>query len=293
MRKIVIKIKGGLGNQLFEYAAARRLALVNDAELIIDDVTGFIRDSQFHRKYMLDRFNILARKATPAERLEPFGRYRSKAMKWLSYFRHFEKRNYLEQEDCVFDERFLTLKVTGTVYLEGYWQSERYFKDVRHIIRNDLQIITPTDKTNLNIAEKIRNSQSVALHVRQFDAVNNNNTRNISTDYYRRAIILMEERVKSPHYYIFSDDYRSVYAKLDLPKGRATCISNNMGDENAYADLWLMSQCKNIITANSTFSWWGAWLAENPGKIIIAPKNWYTRTEEDVCNLLPEEWHAL
>jgi hypothetical protein len=107
LNKLIVRIKGGLGNQLFCYAAARRLALVNDAELVIDDVTGFARDQQYRRRYMLDRFNILARKATPRERLEPFERYRRGVMRLLSRRKPFVERHYLEREGIEFDERLL------------------------------------------------------------------------------------------------------------------------------------------------------------------------------------------
>jgi len=119
MKQIITRIKGGIGNQLFCYAAARRLALVNNAELIIDDVTGFARDRQYRRQYMLNRFQIPVRKATPAERLEPFERYRRGVAKWLSHRKAFTERRYLEQEGLDFDERLLSLRINGTVYIDG------------------------------------------------------------------------------------------------------------------------------------------------------------------------------
>ena len=166
MNKVITRIKGGLGNQLFCYAAARRLALVNDAELVIDDVTGFSRDRQYRRQFVLDRFQIPTRKATPAERMEPFERHRRGLMKWLSRRQPFEERRYLEEERLDFDERLLALKVNGSLHLDGYWQSENYFKDVEQTIREDLQIIPPKDLMNQNMAEEIRNMRAVALHVR-------------------------------------------------------------------------------------------------------------------------------
>lgn len=271
MNKIITRIKGGLGNQLFCYAAARRLALVNNAEVVIDDVTGFARDSLYCRRYMLDRFSISARKATSAERLEPFERYRRGLAKWVSRKRVFEKRAYVEQEGLDFDERLLGLKVNGTLYLDGYWQSEGYFKDVEHTIREDLRIIPPTDVLNQRMADEIRNSHAVALHVRWFNPPGSNATDNVLADYYHRAIALMDEKVKSPRYFLFSDDPEAALAKLALPESRVTCVNHNRGDENAYADLWLMSQCNHFIIANSTFSWWGAWLAESDSTLIVAP----------------------
>ena len=116
-KKIITRIKGGLGNQLFCYAAARRLALVNNAELVIDDVTGFVRDYQYRRRYMLDHFCITARKAMPSERLEPFERYRRSVVKWLSRRKPFAERRYLEQERWDSDEWLLMLKAKDALYL--------------------------------------------------------------------------------------------------------------------------------------------------------------------------------
>ena len=269
--KIFVRIKGGLGNQLFCYAAARRLAIANSAELVIDDVTGFVRDSQYFRKYALDHFRIPCRKATHGERLEPFERYRRGMLKWLSRRKPFSERRYLEQEKQEFDERLLGLKLTGTLYLDGYWQSEGYFKDIEQTIRKDLLIIPPEDELNQQMSEKIRSTNAVAVHVRWFDEPGRPELNNASADYYLRAISSIEHKTNLPSYFLFSDDSDAARAKLALPEDRVTYVGHNRGDENAYADLWLMSQCRHFIIANSSFSWWGAWLSETRGGIIIAP----------------------
>jgi len=272
VKKIITRIKGGLGNQLFCYAAARRLAMGNNAELVIDDVTGFARDYQYHHQYALDHFRIPCRKATPAERLEPFERYRRGVMKWLSRRKPFAKRRYLEQEGRDFDARLLTMNVKGTLHLDGLWQSEKYFKDVKATIRADLRIIEPSDKQNLCMAENIRSCCSaVAVHVRWFDDPGYVESHNVSANYYQRAIALMESKLGTPRYFLFSDDPEAARTKIVLPEDRMASVSHNRGDENAYADLWLMTQCQHFVTANSTFGWWGAWLAEYKKKIIIAP----------------------
>lgn len=285
--KIITRIKGGLGNQLFCYAAARRLALVNDAELVIDDVTGFARDALYCRHYMLDHFSIPVRKATPAERLEPFERYRRCLAKWVSRRRAFEKRRYVEQEGSDFDRRLLDFKINGTLYLDGYWQSEGYFKDVEQTIMDDMRIIPPEDALNQDIAKRISQCNAVAVHVRWFDAPSSNVTHNVTANYYRRAIALMEQKIESPRYFLFSDDPAAARNKLALPEDRASFISHNRGDINAYADLWLMTQCRHFIVANSTFSWWGAWLSGSTDKIVIAPEHDMVGTGND---FVPDDW---
>ncbi len=288
---IITRIKGGLGNQLFCYAAARRLALHNNAELVIDDVSGFVRDHQYRRQYMLDHFHLPVRKATPSERLEPFEYCRRGLLRYLSRRKPFSERRYLEQVGTAFDNRLLSIKVNGTLYLDGYWQSEQYFKDVEQSIREDLRMIPPQDAVNQRMAEEIHHCHAVALHVRWFDAPGNTATHNIQNDYYQGAIALMEEKIDAPHYFLFSDDPEAARAKLTLPEGRVTFVSHNQGDENAYADLWLMSQCKDFITANSTFSWWGAWLGEWKDKIVITPA---LQIEGKMAwgfkGLIPNEW---
>lgn len=272
MSKIIVRIKGGLGNQLFCYAAARRLAIVNKVELVIDDVTGFIRDSQYKRQYSLECFCLPVRKATPSERLEPFERYRRGVMKWLSSKQPFSERSYLEQEGRDFDDRLLGLKVKGTLYLDGLWQSENYFKDVEQTIREDLRIIPPQDSKNQRTAEKIANCNAVALHVRWFDSPNSTEVHNLSTDYYKNAIDIIETSIDLPHYFLFSDDSDAASRKISLPHNRITFVTHNSGNGNASADLWLMSKCQHFIMANSTFSWWGAWLGSKQDSIIISPK---------------------
>jgi len=271
MNKVIARIKGGLGNQLFCYAAARRLALLNNAELVIDEVSGFIRDRLYRRMYALHHFSIPARKATPAERLEPFERYRRAIRKILARRQPFAARRYVEQEQLDFDGRLLNLRVRSSIYLDGLWQSEGYFRDVEQTIRDDLRIIPPADSLNQRISEEIQNSNAVALHVRWFDTPDSAATHNVAVDYYRRAITLIEGRVKSAKYFVFSDNPEAARAKLALPDGRATFVSHNQGDEKSYADLWLMTQCQHFIIANSTFGWWGAWLSKHLEKVVISP----------------------
>ena len=141
--KITPRIFGGLGNQLFCYAAARRLALVNNAELVLDDVSGFTYDDFYQRHYQLDHFSIPCRKATPAERLEPYHRVRRYLKRRWNQRKPFAQRAYLVQAGIDFDPSLLHFKPKGTVYLEGYWQSEEYFMDVADTLRQDFRIISP------------------------------------------------------------------------------------------------------------------------------------------------------
>jgi len=293
--KIITRILGGIGNQLFCYAAARRLALANNVELVLDDVSGFVYDRDYKRHYQLDHFHIPCRKATSAERLEPLSRVRRYLKRRINQGRPFEKRAYIKQERIDFDSRILQIKPPGMLYLEGYWQSEGYFKDVETTIRQELQIKPPTDTVNVAVAEHIRSHTAVAVHVRFFDEPQAMGINNAPSVYYSRAIAEMERRVPNAHYYLFSDRPDAARARIPLAEGRMTTVCHNKGDALAYADMWLMSQCDHFIIANSTFSWWGAWLAERPDKFVIAPgfelRNGVMSWGFD--GLLPERWVKL
>ena len=291
MKKVIARLKGGLGNQLFCYAAARRLALVNSAELVIDDVTGFVRDRLYNRQYALGHFNIGARKATRAERMEPFDRYRRALAKWHSRRKPFLERSYVEQEGIDFDVRLLQLRVEGALHLDGLWQGEGYFKDIEQTIRKDLRIVPPVDGANRALTDEIRSCNAVALHVRWFDTPDSVQSHNASAAYYRRAIGLMERRMRSPRYFLFSDAPEAALAKLDLADREVRRVDHNRGDALAYADLWLMSQCQHFIIANSTFSWWGAWLSEGREKIVLTPAvKLDAKAAWGFAGLIPPNW---
>lgn len=291
MIKIIVRIKGGLGNQLFCFAAARRLAFKNDAELVIDNITGFERDHIYKRKYMLDHFKIQARTINKFEIFWPFERYWLGFLKWFSKFQHYSNRFYLQEENMNYDERLLTYEVKKILYLDGYWQSESYFNEIEKIIREELSIIPPTDLLNQQLALNISKTESVAIHVRWFDDPGSIASHNVTVDYYNRAISMIENKIEGPHYYIFSDNPEAAKSKLNIPENRLTLISHNIGDENAYADLWLMSQCRYFITANSTFSWWAAWLGSWEKKIVFTPNlKIEGKTSWGFNGLIPKEW---
>lgn len=290
--KLIPRIFGGLGNQLFCYAAARRLALVNNVELVLDNVSGFAYDAGYQRDYQLDHFNISCRKATAAERLEPFSRLRRALKRKWNQRLPFEQRAYLMQEGIDYDPRLLHFKPQGSVYLEGYWQSEDYFKDVEAAIRQDLQIKPPADAANLAMAAQIHGCTAVAVHVRFFDEPQAPSSNNAPGDYYARAVEAMDSLVPGAHYFVFSDRPEAARVRIPLPDERISLVLHNKGDANACADLWLMTQCKHFIIANSTFSWWGAWLAGVEGKLVIAP-GFEIRTGKmawGFTGMLPKAW---
>lgn len=295
--KVIVRVQGGLGNQMFCYAAARRLSLKNDSELVIDHVTGFKRDKKYLRKFALGTFNIPARLATSAERMEPFERYRRAFARWWSDSQPFERRTYLKQEGINFDSRLLILRPAHDIYLDGLWQSEAYFEDIENVIRQDLTIKPPVDIHNQKMAARINAcDDAVAMHVRWFSAPESiNSAYNVSYKYYNRAIEFIRSRLINPHFFLFSDHPHAAADKLELPNGGYTVVSHNDSEGFAYADMWLMSQCRHFITANSTFSWWAAWLAPGLDKVIVTPDPGLLDEQNAwrMDGMLPSKWNRL
>jgi hypothetical protein len=300
-KKLITQIKGGLGNQLFAYAASRRLAYINDAELVIDDISGFIKDHLYQRSYSLDCFNIESRKATYWERSEPFGGVRRALSRRLSEYVPMERRRYIIQSGVQFDAQILTLNLQeGTTYFECFGQSEDYFGDIEGLIRKDLAIRAPLDHLNQQTAGLIEPTSSVALHVRWFDVNEFRSKNNMALDYYLNAIECIRKSVQDPVFFIFSDQIE-VTKKILMPHFRQLkyyFVDQNQIAQMAYADLWLMSKCKHFIIANSTFSWWAAWLGEKQGlskvfapAAFIDPKKSITAWGFD--GLIPKRWRVL
>jgi len=273
------------------------MALVNNAELVIDDISGFVRDRTYQRRYQLDHFNIPCRKAMPAERLVPFERYRRGYAKWRSRRLPYEHRSYLVQELKSFDPRLLGLRIKGDVYIDGLWQGEAYFADIAKLLRKELTIKPPTDILNQKMAAQISEcAHAVAVHVQWFDtSAASLPSRNVTDGYYQRAVDYVKAHVEQPHFYLFSDNPLAAAARLSLPEGAYTVVSHNVGDELAYADLWLISQCRHFITANSTFSWWGAWLGEKFKSLVLTPDPDSLDPGNSWCaeGLLPSRWTKL
>lgn len=273
-RKLVVRLKGGLGNQLFCYATARRLALQNNAELVLDDYTGFLYDHMYQRRFGLEQFSVEARRATPREMFEPLPRVRRFLLHKWSQHQPWQMRRYIKQIGVDFDERLLSLELrSGTSWFDGFGQSERYFADVEDVIRADLIIKPPTDDANTSMAQQIKTCDAaVALHVRWFEA--GDSIVNVSSQYFANAIQRIAGLVAQPHFFVFSDNAAATRQKLDgmMSGYDKTFVQINKSEQMAYADMWLMSQCKHFIISNSTFSWWSAWLGEKKGHTeVIAP----------------------
>ena len=283
---IIIKLKGGLGNQMFQYSFGHKLALKLNAELALDidedtELKGLKQD--IVRPFLLNRFNIKATIATPEE----ITRIRSPFKLYLEkLFRKLKNYNYYK-----FDPQ--TLNIKDNSYLEGHWwQSEKYFKDIRQQILGDFTLSKDLSTDSEKIAESIKLTQSpVSLHIRRGDYANDPTTLAYHglapIEYYKKAISVIQEKRDHPIFYIFSDDIEWVKENFPLP-----ALSQIVSDKNIpeYEELALMTLCKDHIIANSSFSWWGAWLGQDKNKIVIAPSQWITDKDIDTNDIYPEEW---
>ena len=180
-------------------------------------------------------------------------------------------------------------------YLVGYWQSEKYFSDIEHIIREEFSFKDEPDDMNKKILRQIRGANAVSVHIRRGDYVTDPGTAKVHgtcpPDYYRQALALIERKIPAPHFFIFSDDIAWVRQNLKS-RSPAFFVDHNQQRQD-YEDLRLMSGCRHHIIANSTFSWWGAWLAANPNKIVIAPKKWFNDPTVSTHHLIPPSWVKL
>ncbi len=268
---ILVRLYGGLGNQFFTYAAARRLATYNKCPLYIDDQSGFIRDHVYKRKYQLDFFNIAASKSKWGSRIGVLIAYLRFYIDGINKKRPFDKRRIIQQDILTFDPRLLILKIKKPVIFEGFWQSELYFKDIEPEIRKEFEFKTDYISSTLSELPSINFDISIAIHVRHFKDKKHPNQGNVQDDYYVRAIQYYKQKIPNAEFHLFSDDPES--ALLRFFKNDESCflISNLLPNTNEIKELFLMSRFRYFIITNSTFSWWGAWLSEQEGKIVIAP----------------------
>ena len=292
---IIVKLYGGLGNQMFQYATAKSIA-ERHASIVKLDVSGF--ETYKLHKYSLHCFQLGEYIATKTEindliyEQSLMKEYADKFLRKTSIPFSFRK-NYILENKFEFNECILA--VPDNVYIEGYWQSAKYFSEINNILRREFVVKYRQDADSRSFFEKIQNSESVSLHVRRADYVTNPMANKIhgtcDQQYYDLAIRYIQERIDSPHIFLFSDepDWARNNLKFNIP---VTIVDCNDSSRN-YEDLRLMSHCRHNIIANSSFSWWGAWLNQNPSKIVCVPKNWFRDASVNTEDLIPEEWIRL
>lgn len=287
---IIINLKGGLGNQLFQYSCARSIAIRNK-DILKLDTTGYSQHNGIDtiRHYALSPFNIKEEFATPEEikKLKyPYGII-SKGIRLF-------KSKILRQFNIGYNNKIL--KKRKSFYLDGFFNTEKYFYDNRNVILDDLKLRSGLGVTAKKILDNIsKSANSVSLHIRRGDYVNDRITNRFhgtcSIDYYKKAIDFLINKIGNDiTIFIFSDDIAWAKENVIFPYPLIFVSSPEIPD---YEELILMSKCKHNIIANSSFSWWGAWLNENDGKIVIAPKRWTVRDDKNYRDIIPDSWYRI
>ncbi len=293
---IVVKLMGGLGNQMFQYAAGLSLATKKNTDLYID--TSFLNEDDkgayTKRHFELDMFNISVKIADKFI-LDQFNFNQTKLITKLKKLKPnlFKKIIYNEHQF-----HFLTtfFKLPVYTYLNGFWQSENYFNECRSILLNQFSLKKSLSDNAFEIDNKIKSTTSISLHIRRGDFLSLKSANHfhgfLPIDYYKNAINYINTKISNVTFFIFSDD-------IDWCKNNFDFISNKEFVDGKFLaltiheELILMSNCQHNITANSSFSWWGAWLNQNPEKIVIAPKNWFADKTINTNDLIPKSWIKL
>ncbi len=283
---IIVGLSGGLGNQLFQYAAGRSLSLRLGYRLELD-LSWF--SGRQDRSYALTPFSISGK-----ERIG-LSLFPTKIQQFSSRFsrRFYNKRmgvSIYREPHFHFSHGFD--EISAPTFLEGYWQSEKYFKEFTNEIRNDLNFREKIPSKCQHILKNISTKDSICLHIRRGDYISDKAASktyaSCSLNYYQEALSQLESSFDNPHCYIFSDDCQWVKKNLQL-ETPYTIVDINSSKE-AHWDLLLMSSCDHFIIANSSLSWWGAWLGKSKEKRVVAPKNWFIGVDKDTKDLLPISW---
>lgn len=279
---VIAIVKGGLGNQLFIYAAARALALRTGRALYLDTTRGYTKDD-YGRSYRLDRFPIKAEPMPEEWRIAPTLKHpRHKIIRTLNKLLPRNQRTYFAERHNTSPAQLTALNPRrDRITLLGYWQNEAYFADYATALRAELAPPQPADEKNRALGEKFAASESVFLHFRRVRYWNL-----LGRDYYQAAIDAALARLSRPHFVLFGDDLNWPQQNLDFRGASVELVTHNSSDE--LADLWLMSRCRHAVVANSSFSWWGAWLGDAmPNRPVFAP----TQIGWDI--VMPDRWQRI
>jgi len=287
---IVVQIFGGLGNQLFQIAAGRALAVRLGVEMQID-TRYFQKQVPIQDDICLHHFAHSAREARPS--MLPASP-QDGLCRFLSAKLSGRDRAFFRETSLAYDPGFATLG-DGTV-LRGYWQSEKYFRDQSDAVRESLQISTQPSAKNRQTLKDMGKCLPVSLHIRRGDYVTSTKFSAMygtcDLEYYGRAVAHIASGLASePVIYAFSDDPDWVRDNLKLPF--ETRYINHNSAATSYEDIRLMSACQHHIVANSSYSWWGAWLNPRPDKVVVAPVRWFADPKMEDHDIVPEDWVRL
>jgi hypothetical protein len=295
MNKVTVSLYGGLGNQLFQYATARSLAAHLQAELALDlawfDIVNKIPDTT-PRKFALAPFNIKGTLQHEGAALFTTGnRMQRLAKKMLQVIKPSTTNiNLIQEGKLTFNPHIFSLH--GSLWLKGYWNSPKYFQNIQPLLQHEIGTPGQLNPKSAQLISTISESNAIAIHIRRGDYITNKQAAKrhglCHMEYYKAGLDIVSHGLNNPHCFIFSDDTEWVKEnfKIKIPM---TVVDIN-GPDDAHQDLWLMAACKRFIIANSSFSWWSAWLCSAKDKIVVSPKKWALPANHDTQNLIPADW---
>jgi hypothetical protein len=286
---VIVRLQGGLGNQLFQYAAARGMA--NGRKLILDSSAlgsqAKNTPDTTTRFFELSVFSTLKYSVLPAIALKVF----TSENRFLRLVKKIFYPGLINIPECPVQQARELAARSKVIYLNGYFQDENFFVQIRRTLLKELSFPDPGNFSPVWLGRILSADNAVSIHVRRGDYLTPKALAFhgvLGPDYYQASVQLMNSRVPTPHYFIFSDDPDWCREHLDFPGDKSIMPPG----QKAWVDLALMSKCRHNIIANSSFSWWAAWLNDNPEKIIIAPRKWFADEEvnSSQCTIIPDNW---
>lgn len=293
---IIVKLMGGMGNQMFQYAFGLYLSRKNNTPLKLD--LNFLLDRSPKKNFVYRDFDlgVFSVSETNLASLKDVAYYSGERSSGFSDLLVRAKRKLskpLHLLDYSMDFIPSYKELSGNLYLEGYFQSFRYFIDIEPEIRKEFRFADPVLDSSKELMNKIFSCESVCLNVRRADFVDENIGSNVQgfvgTEYYLRALEKLKEKIKTPELFVFSDDvvWCKENLRFDVPVHFVDHSHKGVKFSNY---LQLMTLCKHYIIPNSTFAWWAAWLNVSPSKIVVCPKKWFSDDTKDTSDLTPETW---
>lgn len=280
---IIAELTGGLGNQLFQYAAGRNLAEMRGTKFRISTLN--YQRYKLHA-FSLNHFCIEAEEATQKE----VNQFTQPITRLTDLLKPIHKRSVFRERQFHFDSSFCS--IGDNTLLRGYFQSEKYFSPVSGILRQEFSVKSPLSGKTKEVESRISNTSSVSVHVRRGDYINDSKINRVhgvcDISYYNNSVKMISDVVENPFFFIFSDDPE--WVKENIRLSFPSEFVNHNDSSNNFQDLYLMSRCKHNIIANSSFSWWGAWLNSHPDKIVIAPSKWFNDSKRNSKDIVPESW---
>jgi hypothetical protein len=280
---IVVKLNGGIGAQMIQYSLGRYLSLLNGTELYLDGswFSEYNTDENFPRDFKLNCLKVNYKLFNKKSIL-----WRARLSKRNKLFNPFAYKTVYEKDFSKFDDNIL--KLGNNIILDGYWNSYKYFENIKGVLSEELSPRDQPNPNNKNCLNKIINTNAVSVHFRRGDYSKTSFHGILNNSYYEAALNIIKQKVADPYLFIFSDEPEWVIRNFDFDLPYEIVDFN--GNDNNYWDIELMKHCKHHIIANSSFSWWGAWLNSNASKIVIAPKIWIAEEKRQMKDFIPLNW---